>query len=148
MMHWESLLEYCRPILFQVTFLVHPVRGSYPTSLERWKWFFPSLFHSSQSNSRLLELQQSPGLHERNSNNLFLQGCTDELTEFLFFMNLHFWYFPIGHNGNFSCREGWQYAFYQSLQTVKSLYILLNAILGPTLLIHTSLISQFTRDFP
>ena len=46
------------------------------------------------------------------------------------FMNLHFWYFAT---------EGWHYTFYQSSQTVKSLYILMNSILGPTLLMHTSL---------
>ena len=54
--------------------------------------------------------------------------------------------------GKFRCREGWHYAFWQSSQTVKFPYILMNAILGPTLLIHTSLVPeswifQFTRNF-
>ncbi len=53
-----------------------------------------------------------------------------------FFVILDFLYFPIGHNGNSSCREGWHQAFCQSSQTVKSLYILLNVVLEPTLLIH------------
>ncbi len=57
-------------------------------------------------------------------------------------MILDFWYFAIGHNGNSSCREGLHYALCQSSQTVKSIYILIKAILGPTLLIHTCLVPE------
>ena len=70
-----------------------------------------------------------------------------------FFMILDFLYFPIGHNGNSSCRECWHHAFCQNSQTVKSLYISMNAVLEPTLLIHTSLVAEswiflFTHDLP
>ena len=62
------------------------------------------------------------------------------------FMILDFWYFAIGHNGNSSCREGWHYAFCQSSQTVKSIYILIKAILGPILLINSLVWCIYTEE--
>ncbi len=61
----------------------------------------------------------------------------------LFLMISDFWYLAIGHNGNSSCMGGWHYAFCQISQKSQIYpYILITAILGPTLLIHTCLVPE------
>ena len=56
--------------------------------------------------------------------------------------NFDFSHFAIVYNANSSCREGFHYPFCQRSQTVKSLYILMKAILGASLVIQSRMVSQ------